>query len=336
MDNLVSIIIPVYNVEKFLDKCVESVVNQTYTNLEIILVDDGTRDDSGIMCDRWQKEDKRIKVLHQENGGLAHARNEGMKLATGQYVLFVDSDDWIDRDMVETLLKGCVENDAQIAICRYRGIYKDHIVEQESDESFVCSGEEALKYHVCEKEERYCFCYAVWNKLYKREIITGIKFPKGKHFEDVGYTSKVLYSAKRVYYIDKPMYNYVIERKGSIMNEGFTARKVTDELQLLDKEIDFFHAENLGKYADVSIEKLLEKIYIYYWCVLRSDGITNKEECIDILKRLHFKYKDFYSHKRGITIERIKSAIFERVPIVIPLCYGCVLKIHAVLKIRMK
>lgn len=332
MGYLVSIIIPVYNVEKYLDKCMESVVKQTYSELEIILVDDGSTDDSGIICEQWKNKDNRIKVIHQGNGGLAHARNEGMKLATGQYVLFVDSDDWIDLDMVEILVQGCVKNDTEIAVCRYRKIYKDHIEDNGTSESFVCSGKEALNYHIFEREKQYCFCYAVWNKLYKKELIEGIEFPKGMHFEDVGYTSRVLYSAKKVYYTDAAKYNYLIERDGSIMNRGFTERKITDELVLLDREIDFFQKENLEECVDFCVERLLTSVYLYYWQVIRNKNVKKKNQCIEILRNLHFKYKYFYKGKRGKTIKRMKIAIFEKIPLLVPFGYACLLKIRLILK----
>ena len=332
MKCLVSIIIPVYNVEKYLEKCMESVVKQTYSELEIILVDDGATDESGKMCDQWKNKDNRIKVIHQENGGLAHARNEGMKKATGEYVLFVDSDDWIELDMVEVLVQGCIKNNAEIAICRYREIYKDYIVDKETLESFVCSGDEALRYHIYELGKQYCFSYAVWNKLYKRELIEHIKFPKGKHFEDVGYTSRVLYNAKKVYYTDVSKYNYLVERDGSIMNLGFTERKITDELVLLDKEIDFFQEEKLEDYIEFAVDRLLSKIYLYYWEVMRSENVKDKRKCIKILKQLHFKYKYFYKRRAGKFVKKIKISIFEVIPIIIPFCYGCLAKVNSILK----
>ena len=117
---LVSVIIPVYNVEKYMRRCIDSIINQTYTNLEIILVDDGASDRSGKICDEYAQMDHRIKVLHKENGGLASARNAGIQIATGEYISYVDSDDWVETEFIEVLLKGCQDNNAKMSICRYR------------------------------------------------------------------------------------------------------------------------------------------------------------------------------------------------------------------------
>lgn len=325
---LVSVVVPVYNVDAYLKKCLNSIVNQTYKKLEIILVDDGSTDTSGKICDEYEKLDNRIRVIHKKNGGLSSARNEGMKLVTGDYVLFVDSDDWIDLDMVEILLAGCVENSAQISICRYREIYKDYIIEKQENIEFVCSGKEALHYHIFERGGRYSFCYAVWNKLYKKEIISNMEFPQGKHFEDIGYTSRALYSAERVYYIDKPKYNYVVEREGSIMNNGFTEHKVMDELILLDKEISFFRDKNLKEYEDYCIDILMSKICFYYAVVMIKKNVKSKDECYQILRQLHSKYRFFYKSKKGKKIKNVRAYLFEKNPMITALLNACLAKMR--------
>ena len=320
MDCMVSVVVPVYNVERYVDKCVDSIVNQTYKNIQIILVDDGSTDSSGTICDAWKDKDPRIEVIHQENGGLAHARNEGMKKIIGDYVLFVDSDDWIDLDMIETLLHGCIENEADIAVCRYRNVYLDHTESNESGVSFVCDGEKALYYHIFEMSRPYSFCYAVWNKLYRYELIKDFRFPKGRQFEDIVFTSQVLYCAKKVYYIDKAKYNYVVEREGSIMNDGFTARKITDELVQMDERICFFNEMRLEKYSKKAIEILINRIYQYYAQLLFSQKICDKKQYFLQLKDLHKKYKKY-------TKRHFKAEIFTICPKLVGIYYGIRMKL---------
>ena len=125
MDKLISIIIPVYNVSKYLDKCVKSILLQTYSNLEIILVNDGSTDGSGVLCDELKKTDKRICVIHKPNGGLSDARNAGLDIATGDYIGFVDSDDYVEPDMFQILLENAMKYDADVSGCRYAEVYED-------------------------------------------------------------------------------------------------------------------------------------------------------------------------------------------------------------------
>ena len=150
MDKLVSIVVPVYNVDKYLDKCVNSIINQKYKNLEIILVDDGSTDESGKKCDLWAEKDNRIRVIHKENGGLSDARNVGIDNSKGYYISFIDSDDFIENDMIEVLLKEIKENNCDISICGYYKTYvdKDEIIDN-SKEIFVMNNiERTLSYEL--------------------------------------------------------------------------------------------------------------------------------------------------------------------------------------------
>ena len=137
MDSLISVIVPIYNVEKYLERCVESIINQTYKNLEIILVDDGSPDNCPQMCDDYAKKDSRIKVVHKKNGGLSDARNAGMKVATGEYVSFIDSDDYISLDFYETLLETIVDNDSDIVECSVVKFYENGKFDEYSDDQMI-------------------------------------------------------------------------------------------------------------------------------------------------------------------------------------------------------
>ena len=178
---LISVIVPIYKVEKYLHKCIDSILAQTYTNLEIILVDDGSPDNCGKICDEYAAKDSRIKVIHQPNGGLSAARNAGLDIATGDYIGFVDSDDYIAPDMYEKLYNALVKNDADMAICDYQRFGNELPYDEMSLTTEVITGLQAM-----EKQNTVINCSFVvaWSKLYKSFIFSNVRFPVGKINED--------------------------------------------------------------------------------------------------------------------------------------------------------
>ena len=251
MDTLVSVIVPVYNVERYLKKCVDSILAQTYANLEIILVDDGATDTSGKMCDEYKKADPRIVVVHKENGGLASARNAGLKAAHGEYIAYVDSDDWVEPDFVERLLSTCVGNDADVSICRYEDCYSEEPFSHEEEQfTRVWSGKDAVRHRVLD-EAKYCISTSACNKFYKRELIADMCFPEGKYYEDIVYGVQAMLRANRVAYINRSLYHYRCARQGSIMNEGFNPRIITDELPLMSERNQLIREAGLTDIADL-------------------------------------------------------------------------------------
>lgn len=210
----ISVIVPVYRVEPYLRKCLDSIVNQTYQNLEIILVDDGSPDHCGAICEEYAARDKRIKVIHQENGGLSAARNTALEIAGGEYLGFVDSDDWIEPKMFETLLWGIEEKEADIAVCGRYEEYKDRRVPFEWPEIRVMEREEALEELL--KNER--LQNLVWDKLYRRELFEGIRFPVGKTFEDMAVMHRLFLRSERVVCVPGAMYHY-LQRAGGIVGD---------------------------------------------------------------------------------------------------------------------
>lgn len=211
---LVSVVVPVYGVENDLEKCVHSIQRQTHGNLEIILVDDGSPDRCGLICDKLAASDGRIRVIHKENGGLSDARNAGMDVARGEYLLFVDSDDWIDPPMIEILHRLCQKEHAAIGECSFRNVFSDTIKEETK-----CTGSivRATPLQAIESNLRWqWFKTVVWNKLYRRDVIGTIRFPKGKVHEDEFTTHKFYLAAKDVAYVDVSLYNYNKARNNSI------------------------------------------------------------------------------------------------------------------------
>lgn len=210
----VSIIVPVYNVKTFLERCIHSVTEQTYPNLEIILVDDGSTDGSGKVCDRFAKKDSRIKVIHQKNQGLSGARNAGIEEAKGDFIFFIDSDDWIEQRTIELLIKAIKSNDANIAECSYRCIYNESVFYESKcmGDNYIVDAYGAIKDNL---EWKNCKPVA-WNKLYRTNIVKDNMFPIGKYHEDEYTTYKYYYKAQKIVFLDIALYNYNCSREDSI------------------------------------------------------------------------------------------------------------------------
>ena len=208
----ISVIIPIYNVEKYLKRCIESIIKQTYSNLEIILVDDGSPDGCAKICDEYKNKDERIVVIHKKNGGLSDARNAGLKVATGEIISYIDSDDYVDLDMYEKMTKAMEEKNADIVVCGTNIDYEDgHTKVKCEKEEKSFNREEAL----IELNSFKSFDMAVWNKLYKREVVDNIEFPVGKKREDSFVMYHYFARAKKVVIINQAKYHY-FQRSNSI------------------------------------------------------------------------------------------------------------------------
>ncbi len=214
---LISVIVPIYKVEKYLPKCIDSIIDQTYKNLEIILVDDGSPDGCPRICDEYAAREGRIKVIHQQNGGLSVARNSGLNIATGEFVAFVDSDDWLEPDMYETLLKISVEHDADISECDFRPTDGNIIAEKEKDEDVttVYDSFPAIVDAIVRKTSNPKLAFEVWNKLYKRELIGDLRFKAGQIYEDLYFDRLLFHKCKKLVFTSHVGYNYRISRPGS-------------------------------------------------------------------------------------------------------------------------
>lgn len=232
---LISVIVPIYKVENYLDKCVQSIVDQTYTNLEIILVDDGSPDNCGAMSDAWAEKDNRIRVIHKENGGLSDARNAGMAVATGALMGFIDSDDYIAPNMYQLLYEKMREDDSDIAACGVQMVWEDDTPPRMLTKQGECvlTTEEAMRAVI----EESWLKQPVWYKLYKTEFIRDISFPKGKYHEDVFWTYKAVAHANKVSVIDTPCYHYV-QRGESIMGEAYSLKRL-DAIEANTERVSF-------------------------------------------------------------------------------------------------
>ena len=267
--DLISIIIPVYNVEAYLDRCIQSVIHQTYQNLEIILVDDGSTDHSGKMCDAYAKSDKRIKVVHKSNGGLSDARNAGLAVITGTYIGYVDSDDWIELEMYERMYAACIENQAELAICRYRTEYSaknsamsvDAVLE--SDLVVPLSRDALLQIYLC-GHEKYVIYNSVWSKLFHRDLVKDMIFPKGRNSEDIMYTTKAFCRLKKAVYLDSGFYHYIQDRQGSIMNETKSKRMFRDEIPFWREHITYIKNNISDEMGNLAAYYFWRRLLSYY------------------------------------------------------------------------
>lgn len=231
--DLISVIIPVYNVEKYLKNCLDSVINQTYKNIEIILVDDGSTDNSGKICDEYAQKDLRIKVIHKENGGLSDARNVGIEQSIGKYITFIDSDDDIDTGYVRYLYELLNRNNTKMSIAAYTVVSKEKKIDIGAGyEEKVLTTEECLDRMLCEEGFTISSCA----KLYSKELFQNVQFPIAKLNEDNGTTYKLILQCEKIAYGNKSIYNYY-KRENSIMTSSFNLKKL-DLITLTDEMCD--------------------------------------------------------------------------------------------------
>lgn len=260
---LVSVIVPVYGVEPFLERCVESIVGQTYKNLQIILVDDGSPDNCPAMCDAWAEKDSRIQVIHKENGGLSDARNAGLAVAKGSYISFVDSDDWLDLRFVEVLLQTAQKNNCQIAECGYLVTSGDTPKQSKIGNTTVYTPEAAMELHLRDKQ----FPQVVWNKLYRSEIVT-VPFEKGKYHEDVFWTYQIIANCQRLAHVEVPLYFY-FQRNDSIMGQSYSVKRL-DALEAAVKRCEFVTG-SFPRLAGLAQGQLIGSCMYHYQLMIRTD-----------------------------------------------------------------
>lgn len=226
MEKLISVIVPVYNVEAYLRKCVDSICAQTYRNLEIILVDDGSPDNCGAICDEYARKDPRVKVIHKKNGGLSDARNAGLDICNGEYVAFVDSDDWIEPQMYQRLYELIEQFDAEMAI----GGIVDEVVENGETRTVNITQYEKAPFAEdnLEMMRRYFqTAWAAWDKLYRAELFDGIRYPVGEINEDEAIVLQLLDRCRRVCYSNEVFYHYIRRTDGtSITTSSFSEKKL--------------------------------------------------------------------------------------------------------------
>lgn len=244
MGEIISVVVPVYNVEKYLNRCVNSILNQTYNNLEIILVDDGSTDNSGKICDSY-KSDSRVQVIHKSNGGLSSARNAALPYITGNYVTFIDSDDWIDPNMIRIMYNNAINNHAEISVVGY------YMAPEDDEDIYSYFGSDTTCTVMTRKEALATYLLhdglgvTVWGKLWKKNLWDTVKCPEGKLHEDQYTTYKLLDQANRIVFDKHPLY-YYFQRSTSIGHSKFS-NKTYDLYYGIREEYQYI----VGKYPDL-------------------------------------------------------------------------------------
>ena len=274
---LISVIVPVYNVEDYIDECIESIISQTYSKLEIIIVNDGSKDRSREKCEKYVGLDNRIRIIDKSNGGLSSARNAGIKVATGDYLCFIDSDDYIENTMIESLLRVSQMEQADIVCCNYdnvnekSGTISKHNIRFQGIEKY--NRQEA---HELMLAEDFFKCFA-WNKLYKKELFDNIQYPEGLHYEDILTLYKLIKKANTIVFTSEPLYHYRV-RENSITRSFFTDK----EYELLIP-IRYIMNENKNN------EKILTGCCVYYIYFLDDMILGNRWD-----KEVYREYCELY------------------------------------------
>ena len=254
---MISIVVPLFKVEPYLRQCLDSILRQTYRSLEILLIDDGSPDECGQICEEYKRRDSRIAVIHTENKGLSAARNVGRKAATGNFIGFVDSDDWIEPDMYEKLLHRIEETNADISACGFWIELGEHQIERQLDETVysVADKMHALLYEKIPNN--------VWNKLYRRELFQDLYFPEGMNYEDVAIMHRIVDRAGKIATIGEVKYHYRV-RSDSI-SKTYTAKNMLDYADAHLERYHFFKDEKADQFADDAIQMIAAKGISKVW-----------------------------------------------------------------------
>lgn len=274
-NEMISVAVAVYNSDAYLERAITSLLNQTYRNLEIILVDDGSTDGCPEICDRFAAQDSRIKVIHKKNGGLFTSRNVGIDNATGMYLAFLDGDDWVEADMYERMLSAMREYDAELAVCRYKWVYEKETVDISTGNAAFMEGQEMLAKYL-EEDEAYQIQNAAWNKLYKRSLLGDLRFP-ARWYEDMLYTIQLLSKPSKSIYLDRAYHNYVCDRNASIMNRGINEKIFTDLIPNLYDRSAFLRKIGREDLALLQDYYLYKRLLLFYTAASRGNSPQKKE-----------------------------------------------------------
>ena len=285
MDPIIRIIVPIYNVGKYLPKCIESILNQTFKNFELILVNDGSTDNSGVVCDDYAKKDTRIKIIHKSNGGVSSARNAGLYVAKGEYIGFVDPDDYIDKNMYEKLYRLCIDNNSDIAICRFNREINGKIQNKESTEEIIeLNNMEAMNELFKGNLYRFSLC----NKLFSKKCFNDVLFPEERIHEDLSTTYKLFANSKKAVYINYCGYIYV-RRENSILTSTYNEKRLQA----------FIAWDEIIEFIDKNYYEIIEQVIatFTYWCVDNILYILNqvnnskkKNNYLNIIQKYTTKY----------------------------------------------
>ncbi|MDR6121913.1 glycosyltransferase involved in cell wall biosynthesis [Bacillus sp. SLBN-46] len=286
MENKISIIVPIYKVQECLNKCIDSILNQSFQEFELILVNDGSPDRCGEICEDYAKKDKRVKVIHKVNGGLSSARNTGIDYATGDFIAFVDSDDYINSNMYELLYKKAIETSADIVLCDFDLVYEN---ENNKDANLVTNLDfvhqtftniEALEELYGNRNVNFV---VAWNKLYRRSLFSDLRYEEGRIHEDEFIIHKLLYKSSKITYLPIKLYFY-FQRNNSITGTTFSLKRL-DEVYALRNRVDFFKKVKLQDLQHKAEFKYMESLFVNYRKV-KINKLNTPNEFMNIKKDL--------------------------------------------------
>lgn len=312
-EELISVVVPIYKVEKFLPTCIESIIRQSYKNLELILVDDGSPDSCPSICEKYKQVDSRIKVIHKKNGGLSDARNAGLKIAEGKWITFIDSDDYVGVDFLRVLYIVAVLNEADISVCDYSTVLDNNGLEKPETSKLELSNIKCLEsmYH----PKIHGMEFVAWGKLYKTTLFkkNNIEYPVGKIHEDIFTTYKLIYAAAKVVFSNYIGYFYRI-RKDSIMTSDFNLKRF-DVLDARAEACDFFLEKNEMDMFNLAINAYLREFIILYSELsgCKSDLNLNKEKN-KLMQRYNAAIKEYIKVSTMDIKHRMLYKMFAMLP----------------------
>lgn len=282
-EELISVIVPVYNVERYLEKCIKSICGQTFAGLEIILVNDGATDRSGAICDEWARKDPRIRVIHKENGGLSDARNAGIEIASGQWYMFVDSDDTISPDTIARLYQAASENHCDMAVCNIVRIYDDGATEpfyHPVSELTVWEGQQRFE---TLKQPSAC------NKLFRADLFRDVRFPKGKYYEDTFVYHILAHRANRIVLTGHDGY-YYLSRRESILGQPTYTDRYFDFVEAVHERMTYLLAQGVAYYGEEAC------LSLYLTVSSAEKHLTRTQDNTEKFARMRTWFRAAYAH----------------------------------------
>lgn len=321
MSNLISIVMPIYNTQNYLSRCLDSVINQSYKNLEIILVNDGSTDNSQGICEAYAKKDSRIKIINKNNGGLSSARNAGLDICKGKYISFIDSDDWVEEDFIESLLEGIKKENVGISIIGHKKINKEELSGTNNIDNIpktLLTSSEAINLYMNNKLGTTSVC----NKLFASNLFDKIRFPKGVYYEDECILLSLFFKAQKICVNNQVKY-YYLQREGSIINSNYNWEKYYSLVFLLNNQKKL-------------IEKKMSAIrYLFYM-----------KACFSIAERIKQTTKNSSLHKMNLSLfnyyyelyteKKPKKMLILKLEVSRPVIYKLIISVYRVMNKKHK
>lgn len=309
MEKLISVIVPVFNVENFIDVCISSLIKQSYSNIEIILVDDGSTDESGLHCDKWAEVDKRIKVFHQANGGLSAARNTGLNHASGDYICFVDSDDFVMEDYVKCMLQAIEETDAELALCDVTTSKWPALAKPITSNRILDAAEcRAWLDNLISRE--YVLMVVSWNKLYKKELFADNRFEEGKLHEDEFMINKLVFNINKMVFVPLEEYVYRANASGITGKENEVNVAHLDVIDAFTDRIDVSLENNDIGFAKITLRNTMYKLADYYFKMENHHYIIKSK-----MRNVLDKYSEIITTKQKLKYElfMLSPSVFKMI-----------------------